>query len=206
MVAATVNLANMTWTSLNSNPAISFSMLSGIRNLGMLPFRRCLKPTVIGIASWPPLRCSSVKAMSSSSSSSGSTLEETVKTTVAENPVVVYSKTWCSYSSQVKSLFKSLQVEPLVVELDQLVSLGKTSLPHDIGLKHLQKFWWFLAFPGSEGSQLQNVLEKITGQYTVPNVFIGGKHIGGCSDTLQLHNKGELEAILAEANGKNGQT
>jgi glutaredoxin 3 len=79
----------------------------------------------------------------------------------------------------VKSLFKSLQVEPLVVELDQL---------------------------GSEGSQLQNVLEKITGQYTVPNVFIGGKHIGGCSDTLQLHNKGELEAILAEANGKNGQT
>nr|AAM64584.1 putative glutaredoxin [Arabidopsis thaliana] len=179
MVAATVNLANMTWTSLNSNPAISFSMLSGIRNLGMLPFRRCLKPTVIGIASWPPLRCSSVKAMSSSSSSSGSTLEETVKTTVAENPVVVYSKTWCSYSSQVKSFFKSLQVEPLVVELDQL---------------------------GSEGSQLQNVLEKITGQYTVPNVFIGGKHIGGCSDTLQLHNKGELEAILAEANGKNGQT
>ncbi|CAL9223713.1 unnamed protein product [Arabidopsis halleri] len=155
MVAATVNLANMTWTSLNSNPAISFSMLSGIRSLGMLPLRRCLKPTVIRIASWPPQRCSSVRAMSSF----GSTLEETVKTTVAENPVVVYSKTYCSYSSEVKSLFKSLQVEPLVVELDEL---------------------------GSEGPQLQNVLEKITGQYTVPNVFIGGKHIGGCSGTLSL--------------------
>ncbi|KAG7579829.1 Glutaredoxin [Arabidopsis thaliana x Arabidopsis arenosa] len=175
MVAATVNLANMTWTSLNSNPALSFSMLSGIRSLGMLPLRRCLKPTVIGIASWPPQRCSSVRAMSSF----GSTLEETVKTTVAENPVVVYSKTYCSYSSEVKSLFKSLQVEPLVVELDEL---------------------------GSEGPQLQNVLEKITGQYTVPNVFIGGKNIGGCSDTLQLYNKGELEAMLAEANGKTGQT
>ncbi|XP_010495920.1 PREDICTED: monothiol glutaredoxin-S12, chloroplastic [Camelina sativa] len=177
MVAASVNLANMTWTSLNSNPALSFSMLRGIKNFGIVPFRRCLKPTVIGIASWPPLRSSSssVRAMSSSSSSP---LEETVKKTVAENPVVVYSKSWCSYSSEVKSLFKSLQVEPLVVELDEL---------------------------GSEGSQLQNVLEKITGQYTVPNVFIGGKHIGGCSDTLQLYNKGELEGILAEANGKTGQ-
>ncbi|XP_006298612.2 monothiol glutaredoxin-S12, chloroplastic [Capsella rubella] len=175
MVAASVNLANMTWTSLNSNPALSFSMLRGIKNFGIVPFRRCLKPAVIGVASWPPQRCSSVRAMSSSSSP----LEETVKTTVAENPVVVYSKSWCSYSSEVKSLFKSLQVEPLVVELDEL---------------------------GSEGSQLQNVLEKLTGQYTVPNVFIGGKHIGGCSDTLQLYNKGELEAILAEANGKTGQS
>ncbi|XP_010416046.2 PREDICTED: monothiol glutaredoxin-S12, chloroplastic [Camelina sativa] len=176
-----LNLANMTWTSLNSNPALSFSTLRGIKNFGIVPFRRGLKPTVIGIASWPPLRSSSsssssVRAMSSSSSSP---LEETVKTTVAQNPVVVYSKSWCSYSSEVKSLFKSLQVEPLVVELDEL---------------------------GSEGSQLQNVLEKITGQYTVPNVFIGGKHIGGCSDTLQMYNKGELEGIIAEASGKTGQT
>lgn len=34
---------------------------------------------------------------SASSSSFGSRLEDTVKTTVSENPVVVYSKTWCSW-------------------------------------------------------------------------------------------------------------
>ncbi|KAK8517976.1 hypothetical protein V6N13_128135 [Hibiscus sabdariffa] len=50
----------------------------------------------------------------------GSRLEESVKKTVTSNPVVVYSKTWCSYSSEVKSLFKRLGVEPLVVELDEL--------------------------------------------------------------------------------------
>lgn len=33
----------------------------------------------------------------SSSSSFGARLEETVKKTVAENPVVIYSKTWCSW-------------------------------------------------------------------------------------------------------------
>jgi len=95
---------------------------------------------------------------SSPSSSFGSRLEDAVKKTVAENPVVVYSKTWCSwvlylllnfyffpivfffwkpeflmvssfgynsrYSFEVKSLFKRLNVDPLVVELDELGMFG----------------------------------------------------------------------------------
>lgn len=95
-----------------------------------------------------------------------------MKKTVTENPVVVYSKTWCSYSSEVKSLFKKLGVEPLVIELDEM---------------------------GAQGPQVQKLLERLTGQHTVPNVFIGGKHIGGCSETVKLHRKGELEPLLAEA-------
>ncbi|VVA99824.1 unnamed protein product [Arabis nemorensis] len=174
MLAASPNLTSKT---LFSNRPLSLSMLTGIRNSFVLPLRTCLKPTPLRLVSWPPRgsSSSSVRAMSSSSSS----MEETVKTTVAENSIVVYSKTYCSYSSQVKTVFKRLEVEPLVIELDEL---------------------------GSEGSQLQNVLEKLTGQYTVPNVFIGGKHIGGCSDTLELYNKGELEPMIAKANGKTGQT
>lgn len=124
-----------------------------------------------------------VRAISSSSSSSsssfGSRLEDSVKKTIAENPVVVYSKTWCSYSSEVKSLFKKLGVEPLVIELDEL---------------------------GAQGPQLQKVLERLTGQFTVPNVFIGGKHIGGCTDTVKLYHKGELEPLLAEATAKRSQS
>ncbi|GLU07847.1 hypothetical protein SLE2022_247870 [Rubroshorea leprosula] len=114
----------------------------------------------------------SIRAMASSF---GSRLEESVKKTVAENPVVVYSKTWCSYSSEVKALFKKFGVEPLVVELDEL---------------------------GAQGLQLQKILERLTGQHTVPNVFIGGKHIGGCTDTVKLYRKGELEPLLSEANSK----
>ncbi|XP_076950782.1 monothiol glutaredoxin-S12, chloroplastic-like [Bidens hawaiensis] len=49
-----------------------------------------------------------------------SRLEDTVKKTITDNPVVVYSKTWCSYSAEVKSLFNQLGVQPLVVELDQI--------------------------------------------------------------------------------------
>ncbi|KMT05805.1 hypothetical protein BVRB_7g166440 [Beta vulgaris subsp. vulgaris] len=122
-----------------------------------------------------------VRAMSSSSSSSssssfGSRLEDSIKKTITDNPVVVYSKTWCSYSSEVKSLFKKLGVKPFVIELDEL---------------------------GAQGPQVQKVLERLTGQHTVPNVFIGAKHIGGCSETVKLHHKGELEPLLSEANGKN---
>ncbi|KAF9610757.1 hypothetical protein IFM89_024613 [Coptis chinensis] len=88
----------------------------------------------------------SSSSSSSSSSSFGSRLEENVKETLSDNHVVIYSKTWCSYSSEVKSLFKRLGVQPHVVELDQM---------------------------GPQGPQLQKVLERLTGQHTVPNVFIG---------------------------------
>ncbi|KAJ4872665.1 hypothetical protein Rs2_45669 [Raphanus sativus] len=114
-----------------------------------------------------------------SSSSFGSRMEESVKKTVNDNTVVVYSKTWCPYCSEVKTLFKRIGVQPLVIELDQL---------------------------GPQGPQLQKVLERLTGQRTVPNVFVGGKHIGGCTDTVKLNRKGELELMLAEANGKTEQT
>ncbi|CAO2839843.1 unnamed protein product [Amaranthus hypochondriacus] len=123
----------------------------------------------------PLIRAMSSSSSSSSSPSFGSRLEDTVKKTVTENPVVVYSKTWCSYSSEVKSLFKKLGVDPYVIELDEL---------------------------GAQGPQLQKVLERLTGQHTVPNVFIGGKHIGGCTDTVKLYHKGELEPLLAEATAK----
>jgi len=31
-----------------------------------------------------------------------------------------------------------------------------------------------------DGQEIQKALQEWTGQWTVPNVFIGGTHIGGC--------------------------
>ena len=36
------------------------------------------------------------------------------------------------------------------------------------------------------GSDIQEALYKMTGQKTVPNVFIKAKHIGGCTDTKNV--------------------
>jgi hypothetical protein len=35
-------------------------------------------------------------------------------------------------------------------------------------------------FTLGDGSEIQDALKEWTGQRTVPNVFINGKHIGGC--------------------------
>ncbi len=46
------------------------------------------------------------------------------------------------------------------------------------------------------GSQYQDNLEQISGQRTVPNVFINGKHIGGCDAVVLLYSTGELAKLL----------
>jgi glutaredoxin 3 len=47
-----------------------------------------------------------------------------------------------------------------------------------------------------DGSDIQAALADISGQRTVPNIYIGQKHIGGNSD-LQAKS-GELKALLKE--------
>ncbi|XP_022954295.1 glutaredoxin-C5, chloroplastic-like [Cucurbita moschata] len=176
--------SNFTSPPLTSHRTLSFFFKASVLSL---PFYNACASKSISISTKhngsTRIRPMSIRAVSSSSSSSsssfGSRLEESVKTTITQNPVVVYSKTWCSYSSEVKALFKRLGAQPLVIELDEL---------------------------GPQGPQLQKVLERLTGQHTVPNVFIGGKHIGGCTDTVKLYRKGELEPLLSEANAKNTET
>ena len=38
---------------------------------------------------------------------------------------------------------------------------------------------------------------QITGRRTVPQIFIGDKHIGGCDDLVALDNAGGLTPLLA---------
>ena len=39
--------------------------------------------------------------------------------------------------------------------------------------------------------------EKAAGRSTVPQIFIGGKHVGGCDDLYALDEAGKLDALLA---------
>ncbi|XVE67894.1 hypothetical protein DITRI_Ditri09bG0024600 [Diplodiscus trichospermus] len=50
-----------------------------------------------------------------------------------------------------------------------------------------------------DGSEIQAALAEWTGQRTVPNVFIGGKHIGGCDNTTAIHKEGKLVPLLTQA-------
>ena len=51
----------------------------------------------------------------------------------------------------------------------------------------------------ANGQQMQDMLAEITGQRTVPNVFIGGKHVGGNDATQALFRAGTLTPLLKGA-------
>ncbi|KAJ0100486.1 hypothetical protein Patl1_20631 [Pistacia atlantica] len=50
-----------------------------------------------------------------------------------------------------------------------------------------------------DGEEIQSALAQRVGQRTVPNVFIGGKHFGGCDALIQKHQEGTVVALLTEA-------
>lgn len=91
-----------------------------------------------------------------------------VEGVIREHRVVVFSKTWCPFCAKVKDVFRSKFIDYHRVELD----------------KHPQ------------GEIYQGILKDITGQSSVPNVFINGKHIGGCDDTVGLNDEGKLLPLV----------
>ncbi|XP_039859280.1 thioredoxin reductase 3 isoform X2 [Simochromis diagramma] len=99
-------------------------------------------------------------------------LKSQIQALIDSNQVIVFSKSYCPFCVKVKDLFKELQVECNVVELDLM----------------------------DNGTSYQEMLLEMTGQKTVPNVFINKKHIGGCDKTLQAHKDGSLQQLL---NGDN---
>lgn len=94
-----------------------------------------------------------------------------IETAVKDNPVFLATKTTCPYCAQVKSLLRDMDVDMENWSLDEM----------------------------NNGPEVQDALQKLTGQRTVPNVFIGGKHIGGCSDIMELDANGELDGLIKSA-------
>jgi len=97
--------------------------------------------------------------------------EVLVKEKISENAVMVFSKSYCPYCKKAKEL---------------LTKYGVKFDSYEINVE-------------SNGAQVQKVLEKITGQSTVPNIFIGTKHIGGSDKLAALDRDGELVKILQKA-------
>lgn len=97
-----------------------------------------------------------------------------VKSLIGEKKVFVASKTYCPYcQATLKTLFDDLKFpkdKSIVLQLDTM----------------------------DEGSDIQEALQEINGQRTVPNVYIDGKHIGGNSDLQELKASGKLEALLKD--------
>ena len=49
---------------------------------------------------------------------------------------------------------------------------------------------------GMNGARRQEMLGRANGRYTVPQIFIGGRHVGGSDDLAALEREGRLDALL----------
>lgn len=48
-----------------------------------------------------------------------------------------------------------------------------------------------------DGEKKQEMVQRAGGRTSVPQIFIDGKHIGGCDDLMALDSRGKLDELLA---------
>lgn len=82
------------------------------------------------------------------------------------NPVVIYSSPLCGYCAAAKRLLKNKGVE--FTDIDVLF----------------------------DKSRRNEMVTISNGRVTVPQIFIGDTHIGGCDDLYELERSGRLDEFL----------
>jgi glutaredoxin 3 len=80
--------------------------------------------------------------------------------------VTIYTKGWCPYCSAAKKLLDDKGVEFTEIDIEKK--------------------------PEARAEMIQ----KAKGRSTVPQIFIGEKHVGGCDDLYALDDRGQLEPLL----------
>ena len=81
--------------------------------------------------------------------------------------VEIYTKATCPYCVRAKMLLQQKGVEPDEIGVD----FG--------------------------GEKKQEMIQRTGGRMTVPQIFINGKHVGGCDDLFELDSTGKLDELLA---------
>jgi cysteine synthase A len=94
-----------------------------------------------------------------------------------DQPVVLFALQWCEFCWSVRKLFKALDIPYRSIDLDSV---------------DYQKDDW--------GGDLRVALREHIQVPTIPQIFIGGEHLGGCTDTFDAFKQGRLQALL-QANG-----
>ncbi|HLH29297.1 MAG TPA: glutaredoxin 3 [Acidimicrobiales bacterium] len=82
-------------------------------------------------------------------------------------PITIYTKSWCGYCTRAKAL---------------LARKGATFREVEIS---------------DDPALRDEMIQRAGGRRTVPQIFIGDTHVGGCDDLYQLESEGRLDALLA---------
>lgn len=100
-----------------------------------------------------------------------SNFREFIETENQSHQVVVWAKSYCGYCHETIRLFQSIP---------------------NIDFKYIN-----IDTDGHDGAGIQAELLHMTGQRTVPNVFIQNQHIGGNDVVQRMNRNGKLTEALA---------
>ncbi len=81
--------------------------------------------------------------------------------------IEIYTQPWCPYCSRARRLLD-----------ERGASVREISAPHGT-------------------PEREDAIRRSGGRTTVPQIFIGGRHVGGCDDLLALDRAGQLAPLLA---------
>jgi len=91
----------------------------------------------------------------------------------ARGPVVLFALEWCEVCWSLRRLFTRLGIPFRSIDLDS-VDFQRDDL----------------------GGRIRTALAARTGMTTIPQLFVGGEFVGGCTDTLDAWRSGRLQAML----------
>ena len=100
---------------------------------------------------------------------------------IRDEPVVMFSLEWCEFCWAVRKLLAHAGIAHRCIDLDG-VSLQD----------------------GDLGTRLRAALLRRTGRPTIPQIWIGGKHLGGATDLFAAWRLGEAQRQLAAAGVRPG--
>ena len=122
--------------------------------------------------------------------------KQKAQTLIDDNAVMVFSKSYCPYCRNTKRILDSAGAKYEHYELNEE---GESAFLPSRCLCCIseQDLLTTLSPVPEDGDAIQNALLQLTGQRTVPNIFIGKKHIGGNSDLEAIKPK-SLESLLKE--------
>ncbi len=101
--------------------------------------------------------------------------EQFVDDVIRKEPVVLFALEWCEFCWSVRKLFARAGIKYRSVDLDSV------------------------AFQANDlGGKIRAVLAKRTGAVTIPQIYIGGVHVGGCTDLFDAWREGSIQRALNE--------
>ena len=99
--------------------------------------------------------------------------EAFVETITKDRSVVMFALEWCEFCWSARHLFAALGVDYESVDLDSVAYQE-----------------------GDRGNHIRAVLAERTGSPTIPQIYVGGKHIGGCTELFDFQRDGGLAHAL----------